>query len=198
MPTNLNIDGEYRINGVPLSTGGASGIHSFLLPGSSFGLETSNTLTGGSTGSYTTQANQMVYVPYIPNNNITSTTLSFNCSNTIATSKAKFCIFSHNGVNQPNTKLYESTEIDLSTSGTKTITVSFNFVKGTIYWFGIYSNIFNSQISAMTSAQGALHIGWAGTSPVLAWVQVSMSYPTVPTTASPNSFGTNAPIIRIK
>lgn len=198
MPTNLNIDGQYRVNGVPLSTGGASGIHSMFLPGSSWAVETSNTLTGGTVGTYTTQANQMVYVPYIPNNNITSTTIAFNCTNATATSKAKLYIYSHNGINQPDARLYESAEIDLSTSGMKTISVSFNFVKGTIYWFGIFSNVFNSQITGHTTAQGVLHIGWIGTSPVLAWVQVSLTYPNSPATASPNSFGTTAPIIRIK
>jgi hypothetical protein len=178
--------------------GGSFGIHSQFLPGGSFNMETSNTLTGGSTGSYTTQANQMVYFPYIPNNNITSNTLAFNVTNAIASSRAKLYIYSHNGVNSPQTMLYESTEIDLSTSGMKTITTSFSFTKGTIYWFGIYSSVFGSAISGMTTAQGGLHIGWVGTSPILAWVQVSITYPTAPTTASPNSFQTTTPIIRIK
>lgn len=178
--------------------GGSFGIHSQFLPGGSFNMETSNTLTGGSTGSYTTQANQMIYTPYIPNNNITSTTLAFNVTNALASSKAKLYIYSHNGVNSPQTMLYESTEIDLSTSGMKTITTSFSFTKGTIYWFGIYSNLFGSAISGMTTSQGALHIGWVSTSPILAWVQVAITYPTAPTTASPNSFQTTTPIIRIK
>jgi len=181
-----------------ISGGGASGIHSIFLPGSSWNVETSNNLTGGAVGAYTTQSGQMTYVPYVPNNNITSTTLAFNCSNAIATSKAKLCIYSHNGVNQPNAKLYESAEIDLSTSGLKTITVSFNFVKGTIYWFGILSNIFNSQISGMTTSQGGLHIGWIGASSVLSWTQTSITYPNAPATATLNSFGTTAVVIRIK
>jgi hypothetical protein len=181
--------------------GGASGIHTQLLPGGSLfgGVETSNAITFPQTATYTTQANQMAYFPYIPNNTFTATSLAFNVTNAIATSKAKLCIYSHDGFNGPQTKLYESTEIDLSTSGSKTISVSFAFTKGTVYWFGLYTNIFNSQITALGAGSGGgLSIGFVGTTSILAWAQVSITYPTAPTTAGVNTFVSQAPLIRIK
>jgi hypothetical protein len=41
----------------------------------------------------------------------------------------------------PNTKLFESTTIDGSTSGLKTITNTFNFVGGTTYWLCYHSGV---------------------------------------------------------
>jgi len=180
--------------------GGSSGIHSILKGGGSLfgGVETSNLISSANLSSYTCQPNQMTYFPYVPNNDFTSTTLSFNVTSATAGAKCKLYIYSHDGINGPSSRLYESTEIDLSTTGSKTISTTFSFTKGTVYWFGIFSNIFGPNISAMNTQGGALPVCFIGTTQVLAWVQVSLTYPTAPTTASPNSFQTNAPLIRLK
>jgi hypothetical protein len=181
--------------------GGASGIHTILKGGGSLfgGVETSNMVSSANLGSYTCQANQMIYFPYVPNNDFTSTTISFNSTSASAGAKCKLYIYSHNGINAPSSKLYESTEIDLSTTGNKTINVAYTFTKGTIYWFGIFSNIFGPNITAMNSNGGALPLAWvSNTVLILSWGQVSLTYPTAPTTASPNTFTTSAPLIRLK
>ena len=181
--------------------GGASGIHTQILGGGSMfgGVETSNMVSSANLSSYVCQANQMTYFPYVPNKTFTSTTLSFNVVSATAGAKCKLLIYSHNGINTPQNKLYESTEIDLSSTGGKTISTSFTFTAGTIYWFGIYSNISGPNISAMTAnGGGALPMCFIGTALILAWVQVSLAYPTAPSVAGPNSFQTNAPLIRLK
>jgi len=185
---------------ITISGGGASGIHTILKAGGSLfgGVETSNMVSSANLSSYTCQANQMIYTPYVPNNDFTSTTIAFNVSSGTALAKCKLYIYSHNGVNAPNSQLYESAEIDLSTTGNKTINVTYNFTKGTIYWFGIYSNIFGPNISAMTSNGGALPVAWTGSVLILSWIQISITYPTAPTTAAPNSYSNTAPLIRLK
>lgn len=180
--------------------GGASGIHTMLLGGGSLfgGVETSNMISSANLSSYTCQANQIIYFPYIPNNTFTSTTLSFNVASANAGANCRLLIYSHNAINAPKDKLYESTDIDLSTTGSKTISTTFSFTKGTIYWFGIYSNIFGPNISGMNNNGGAMPVCYISTSLILAWVQGGLTYPTSPSVAGITSFQTVAPLIRIK
>jgi hypothetical protein len=140
----------------------------------------------------------MLYFPYVPNNTFTSTTLAFNVTSSATNAKCKLYIYSHNGINAPKDRLYESTEVDLSTTGSKTLNVTYQFTKGTVYWFGIYSNIFGPNISGMNTQGGALPVAFVGTTQVLGWVQVSLTYPTAPTLAAPNSFSSSCALIRIK
>jgi len=57
----------------------------------------------------------------------------------------RILIYSHgtSGANQgyPETKLYESPDLDLSTSGVKTGIVNLTFYAGVTYWFGGYQNL---------------------------------------------------------
>lgn len=195
--------GSRKITGAQIiaAAGGGSGIHTQILGGGSIfgGVETSNMISGANLSGYVCQANQMIYFPYVSNKTFTSTTLSFNATSSVAGANCKLLIYSNNGINAPQDKLYESTEIDLSSTGSKTISTSFTFTAGTIYWFGIYSNIFGPNISAMTSnGGGALPVCFIGTTLVLAWIQVALTYPTAPSVAGPNSFQSNAPLIRLK
>lgn len=179
--------------------GTASGVHTILLGGGTLfgGIETSNVMSTNNLSTYTTQAGQMAYFPYVPSNTFTSTSLSFNVINAVAGSLAKLCIYSHDGINAPQDRLYESTDINLSTSGNKTISTSFTFTKGKVYWFGILSNVFSSQISAMTS--GAMPIGFIGTTMISSLADVALTYSNgAPITATPNSYLSNAPVIRLR
>ena len=192
--------GSRKITGAQIIGATSSGIHTILKGGGSLfgGVETSNLISSANLSSYTCQPNQMTYFPYVPNNDFTSTTLAFNVTSATAGANCRLLIYSNDGINAPKDKLYESTDIDLSTIGSKTISATFSFTKGTVYWFGIYSNIFGPNISAMNNQGGALPVCWIGTTQILAWVQVSLTYPTAPTTASPNSFTSTAPLIRLK
>ena len=183
-----------------ISGGGASGIHTMLLGGGSLfgGIETTNSVSVFNATTYTSQ-DQMLYFPYIPNNSFTATTFTFQVNNTTVGGLARLCIYSHNGINAPLNRLYQSTDISLATSGSKTISVSYSFVKGTVYWFGLQTNIFNSQITGMNSNGGVLPIGNIGTTQVAAWVQVSLTYASgAPATAAPNSYSSTIPLIRLK
>ena len=117
--------------------GGGGGIHALIKPqrgmGVSSALTTQWTLDGAND-------NEMIFYPFIPAQSFTSTNLSLwvNFGSDGATFRA--LIYSDlNGL--PDTKLFESTTIDGSRSGLKTITNTFNFVAGTTYWLCYHSGV---------------------------------------------------------
>jgi predicted DNA-binding WGR domain protein len=118
-------------------SGGGGGIHAQLNPSSGFVV--SNNLTGAGFGSAVQVINRMILSPFIPAKSFTSSNFLIRVFASVALSSAKILIYSDlNG--KPNTLLYESTDIDCSTTGTKTVTTSFNFTAGTIYWLGFWGN----------------------------------------------------------
>jgi len=181
--------------------GGSAGIHTALKPGGSMfgGLETSNAISSYYGNTYTSQANQVIYCPYIPNQTFTSTQISIYANNSQSGGLAKLGIYSSDGFDQPNNKLYQSTDIDLSTNGNKTVLVNFSFTKGTIYWLALHTNVFNSQIFGLGYQGGALIIGFLTTSAILGWTNVTAPYSSgMPSTPGINSFQTIIPHFRIK
>jgi hypothetical protein len=137
MPVDFNITGDYLKNGVPVGGGGASGIHALLKPKAGFIVSNQLTQTGLSSSAQT--ANRMMLAPFIPGNTFTSTNFIMRVFSGVAGSLAKVIIYSDLD-GEPNQKLYESTDLDCSTSGTKTIIDSFNFVAGTTYWIAYWGN----------------------------------------------------------
>jgi hypothetical protein len=59
--------------------------------------------------------------------------LYINCTLLFSGNLARILIYSDLN-NKPNTKLFESANLDLSTIGIKTATTSFTFTAGTTYW----------------------------------------------------------------
>ena len=190
--TNIKtINGASVLGSGDLSVGGGSGIHTQLLPGGSFmgGIYTSNRLFGGSNYNLNTYANNVIYVPFIPNNTFTSTELNFFCLTGSAGDENRICIYSHNGVNMPQTLLYESTDIDMSTSGTKTVNVTRTWTKGEVYWFAICQKNGGARIMGMGGGKGdSLIIGLIGANYFNAYRQTNVTYTNgAPTTPNPNS-----------
>ena len=124
-----------------ISGGGASGINSFILPTSSNfpnGLVNSSILANNFSNIIQT-ANRITTYPYIPSQTITSTALIVRCAIGVAAALGRVLIYSNlNG--EPNTRLYESANLDCSTAGDKTITTAFTFTAGTIYWLAFHSS----------------------------------------------------------
>ena len=190
--TNIKtINGSSVLGSGDLAVGGGSGIHTQLLPGGSFmgGIYTSNRLFGGSNYNLSTYANNVIYVPFIPNNTFTSTELNFFCLTGSAGDENRICIYSHNGVNMPQTLLYESTDIDMSTSGTKTVNVTRTWTKGEVYWFAICQKNGGAKIMGMGGTKGdSLIIGLIGANYFNAYRQTFVTYTNgAPTTANPNT-----------
>jgi hypothetical protein len=113
------------------------------------GIHLQRTVPSGSYGNlfivysaFTTSAasaNRLHLYPFIPNKDITIQSLTISVSTLFAGGLAKILIYSDvSGV--PTTKLYESADLNCSTTGIKTATTSQTFIAGTTYWIGFIAN----------------------------------------------------------
>jgi hypothetical protein len=113
-----------------ISGGSAIGIHALIKPLSggiiSQALTASTSNTGGT-------SNRMWLFPFIPANSFTISSLSLWVTTATAGSLFRVLIYSDNN-GSPDAKLFESANIDGSTTGQKTITTTFTFNAGTTYW----------------------------------------------------------------
>lgn len=138
---------------IPQYSGGGSsaGIHAFVGLQSGQSIGASVTCVG--IASTNTIGNRLYSYPFIPNQNITTSALYINVTTSVVSGLARILIYSNlNGI--PDQKLYESTDLDCSTTGIKTATTTFNFVAGTTYWIAFHSNsafaVSHLQSSALT------------------------------------------------
>jgi hypothetical protein len=131
------------------SGGGGGGIHALLTPRS--GNIVSNNFSGASFASTIQVVNRIVLSPFIPGKTFTSSNFLIRVFGNVAPlTFSKILIYSELNGN-PNTLLYESADLDCSTTGTKTALNSFTFTAGTIYWLGYWSNS-NPQIFTTAAA----------------------------------------------
>lgn len=118
--------------------GGASGIHALVKPRT--GQAIAPIIGGGGLASGFATANRLTAQPFIPANTFTCSNLFLNVSNSGAGSLARILIYSDlNGL--PNTKLYESANLDCGTNGIKTATTSFTFTAGVTYWICTHTSL---------------------------------------------------------
>jgi len=118
-----------------VSGGGASGIHAFVKPQTGDSTSASINATALST---MVIANSRLYAyPFIPVQSITCSSLYINCSTLQSGALGRILIYSDLNA-LPNTKLYESSNLDLSTTGLKTATTTFTFNAGTTYWLSFH------------------------------------------------------------
>lgn len=120
---------------IPQYSGGSGvGIHNILKPIS--GRRISYALSHSVTGANFTLA-RLTLVPFIPANSLTISEILMYCNILGVGSLCRLLIYSdNNGV--PDAKLYESPNLDLSTTGFKIATTTFTFNAGTTYWLGFH------------------------------------------------------------
>ena len=153
MSTVINIQGQEKlVSGINIKTingnsllgsgdltisGGASGIHGFIKPQT--GDSTSASINAGALSTIAISNNRLYANPFIPVQTITCSSLYINCSTSQASSLGRILIYSDlNGL--PDTKLYESANLDLSVTGIKTATTTFTFTAGTTYWLSFHGS----------------------------------------------------------
>lgn len=96
-------------------------------------------ISASTSATISTNTNILYLNPFTPNKTITSASLRINVSVSGAGLNSRILIYSDlNGF--PNTKLYESANLDCSTTGIKTAVTSFTFTAGTTYWFGVHTS----------------------------------------------------------
>ena len=210
MSTQINLQGQEKlVSGVNIKTingnsvlgsgdlvvsgggGGLQGIHA-LLPLSS-GDSITNSINGtNALGGI--NANRITTSPFIPAQDITCSSLYVSV-NGGAGALGRILIYSDlNG--KPNSKIYESANLDLSTGGLKTAVTTFTFTAGQIYWLCFHSNASNFTMSLLTNSNGVLLKSSAGVGYNMLFDIVTFgSAPATWTSTNYNS--TNIPLIGI-
>lgn len=142
--TNVTVDNTDPTNPIVNATsGGGGGIHA-LNPLSGFAVHAQ--VTNGGFLNVTLASNRLYSYPFIPAKNIISSSIYTQViSPGTAGSIGRFLIYSSVN-NLPSTKLYESANLDLTTTGIKTAAVTFNFTAGTTYWLAFHSGPGGAQI----------------------------------------------------
>jgi hypothetical protein len=173
--------------------GGASGIHAVLQPAT--GQLVGPTIGGLGTQTLTATANRLVAVPFIPANTFTSQSLQVNITTLALLANVRILIYSNlNAI--PNTKLYESANLDCSTTGPKIATTSFTFNAGTTYWLCLHS----SSNPAMTSIPigNLLSFNVLSPSSLISSYIYNITFGSAPTTlGTPIPSSTNVPLVSI-
>jgi hypothetical protein len=167
---------------------GGGGVHILIKPVSGRTYNAKTTSTYGATGT-SLPLNTIRLNPFIPANSLTVSNLQININTAFVGALARILIYSDsNGV--PDSKLLESTSIDVSTTGVKTYTASFTFTAGTTYWLGCYSNITLPNISQYQSVEG-IPISTNTFESPFGSVSAAATFPTAPSplgTATPSTF----------
>ena len=103
-------------------------------------------------------ANEIVLYPFIPMQTITTSGFLYTNSNAVVGGLARILVYGTlNGL--PSNKLYESADINASTTGNKTVNSSQTFIAGTTYWLAYAINALGQNaecfpITAITSIAG--------------------------------------------
>lgn len=182
--------------------GGASGFHMQLLPGGTYfgGIHQANTNHAGTNYANQTFADRIMYFPFIPNQDFTSTEMRINCNASSAGDEARLSIYSHDGLNAPQNLLYESSALDMSTTGYKTVNVTRNWTKGEVYWLGIHTKTGGCRILGMgTNVSDSLIVGLLNSGRFKMWGQTGQTFANgAPATANPNTFRYDVYMVEFK
>ena len=115
--------------------GGGSGINAQIALGS--GNIYSNIPIGNSTANLTISANTIYLMPFIPNVTFTTSNIFLNVAVLGVGVSARILLYNHSSTTGlPDTKIFESANLDCSTTGVKTATTTQTFTAGTPYWLG--------------------------------------------------------------
>lgn len=167
--TNITVDNTDPINPIISASGGGGGlqgVHSIIKLNS--GDATSNNTAASTITSTSTLAGNLATTPYIPAQTFTSSNLYISVNSAIASSVARILIYSNvNGL--PNTKLYESTDLDCSTTGIKTVTTSFTFTAGVTYWLVVQNSHANNMHGFQTDSVMTARVFPASTSFIIGY-----------------------------
>ena len=194
---NVAIDNADPFNPIISATGGGGdglkGVHALLPLTSGQSTYPSKTSQGIASSSLT--FNRVNAVPFIPNQDITTSALYMNVAGATASGQARILIYSDlNGL--PDQKLYESTNLNCSTTGIKTATTTFNFVAGTTYWLCLHTTpTFNV---SFINTSGLFPLSISDVNNPFTYVYVTATFPNSPATfGTPTFANSNAPFIGI-
>ncbi len=173
-----------------ISGGGLQGVHNVLnyFPSTAFGIDAS--ISAASSPPQATTTNLLSLYPFIPNKTITSVSLKIAVTTLGVGVNARILIYSDlNGF--PNTKLYESANLDCSSLGNKTALTTFTFNAGTTYWLGLHSSGIASLTHINSQSLIPLYITNAGSSSITQYTS-TIAFGSAPSTYTYSSQNTGA------
>jgi len=131
-------------------------------------------------------ANELTFNPFRPMNNFNVNQFNIEVTQLFAGANARVVIYSDlNG--KPSSKLYESTNIDISTTGYKTVTMSYSFVAGTLYWIGIQGSLNGGRLRSVlaTNTMLAWSVGATSSNAYSTLIYTSLAFGSLPATIPP-------------
>lgn len=134
-----------------IGSSGLQGAHNLLgnQISTSFGIMPC--LNAGSLTNFSITAGNLYLVPFIPNKTITSASLKINV--VIAGVGAIARILVYSDLNAfPRSVLYQSSNLDCSTTGIKSATTAFTFTAGTTYWLAVQVGASNITLNGITTS----------------------------------------------
>lgn len=173
-----------------ISGGGLQGIHNVngYFPTTALGVDAS--ISAANVTTQATTANTLYLYPFIPNKTITSVSLKIQVTILGAGVNCRILIYSDlNGF--PNTKLYESANLDCSTIGVKTAITSFTFNAGTTYWLALHSSGVTTLSHINSSAATPLYLTNVGSNSITQYTS-TITFGSAPTTYTYSSQNTGA------
>lgn len=108
----------------------------FLKPGSG-GYVMNTRATASSPSTAALNADRMTIAPWVPGANFTASAISINVTAAVASSNAKIVCFASGTDGKPSDLLWESGNLDTSTTGEKIYSASQTFSRNTQYWLGV-------------------------------------------------------------
>jgi len=149
-----------------------------------FGFNASIVAGNSSTGIPT--ANRLDVYPITPNKTLTNISLTINVATLGVGALARLVVYSDsNGF--PTTKLFESADINCSTTGDKTALTGLTFTAGTTYWLGFYSNGIATFRTMVIQSLPVIFLPSA-TTPAVAWSRINTALGTAPSTFNYNTY----------
>ena len=147
--TNIKtINGSSVLGSGDLTISGGGGICS-VIPLAS-GQYTYNQASAGPPANSSAYSNAIYLHPYIPAQSYTCDFIILNVATGQSGGLGKIGIYDHvNGL--PENLIYESADIDCSTSGNKSLATSFDFVAGEVYWIASNFNVINISIKQLNT-----------------------------------------------
>jgi hypothetical protein len=165
-----------------ISAGAAGGFHVLIKPISGAYYSQLSIIATSAVGAGTRNNGALQLTPFYPANTLTCDSIQFEVTTAVASSLSKVVIYSElNGT--PKNLLYQSGDIDCSTLGYKTITTSFTFTAGTVYYIGVVSNA--SVGVRVIQPSNFMPISWSTQTqvPILGWY-ISAAYGSIPSTVT--------------
>jgi hypothetical protein len=184
MPIDINITGQYKINGVALASGGGNVIPAPPITGLYYMTTACMNFADG----HNLWTNELTFNPFRPMNNFNVNQFNIEVTGLAAGQSARVVIYSDlNG--KPSSKLYESANIDISTTGYKTVTMSYSFTAGTLYWIGVQANGNNGRLRSVLNTNSMLSWSVAATSQnsYSTLIYTSLTFGSLPATIPPST-----------